>query len=197
MTSTRFQFHLVAADKEGKTTTIFVRRVRLYNEDIWFSFPTEFQKFSHHQVLAAIPAIKSACLVIKNCGQFRNINVNMTNEDRMLYMDDVDNFVFEGHYLEQTIFVAQPSSSSMPSSDPKFDLLVSTITQKKDVKKMLKHLFILKLSKSIKNAQSWCDTWWYHWHLIILPVCLLVGSFKMMYTPNFIGGGHLVRFPQF
>ncbi len=161
MTSTRFQFHLVAdaADKEGKTTPIFVRRVRLYNEDIWFSFPTEFQKFSHHQALAAIPAIKSACSVIKNRGQFQNINVNMTNEDRMLYMDDADNFIFKGHYLEQTSFVVQHSSSSMPSSDPKVDLLVSTITQKKeeDVEKMLKHLFISKLSKSTKNAQSWCD----------------------------------------
>ncbi len=135
MMSSRFQFHLVAdaADKEGKTTTIFVHQVRLYNEDIWFSFPTEFQKFSHHQALAAIPVIKSTCSVIKNRGQFRNINVNMTNEDCMLYMDDADNFVFKGnHYLEQTIFVAQPSSNSMPSSDPKFDLLVSTITQKKE-----------------------------------------------------------------
>ncbi len=66
-------------------------------------------------------------------------------------MDDADNFVFRGYYLEQTSFVAQPSSSSMPSFDPKFDLLVSTITQKKeDVEKMLKHLFISKLSNQPK-----------------------------------------------
>jgi len=152
-----------AIDTEGKTNGVCLDRLRLADDDIWHGIPSEIQRLSTiHSKLAAYPAVKLAVNGMKVRHQWRTVNITLSDEDRKLYVDDDDNYRFGDHFLDQ---VAPPSSTT-PSvtSNPlvqKFDemnsVLAKAVAIKEDtVKDILKYFFLPKLSKSDKDAASWC-----------------------------------------
>lgn len=155
MTSIKCQFYLVAEGVE-KTTTVVIKRVRLFSDDTWFIFPEDLQKLSHHKSLLELSPLKSALAVLKNRGQFRNVNATLPAEIVKLYLDDDGNFVFRDYLLSEARSVPAPSSE--PGSGELVACLNKVVGSREEtVKDILKHFLLEKFSAKNRNAESWCE----------------------------------------
>jgi len=160
MSKTKFQFYLCAeaADKEGKTTAVFLKRVRLQGEETWYSFPESHQKTSGHETRMALAPLKNAQAALRTRGQFRTVNISLDDSQKKLYMDDEGNFTFKDYPLAESKIV---SAQSTPH-EAKMEELVSSFSKavlgkEESIKEVIEHFLIKKLYPKNKNVASWCE----------------------------------------
>ncbi len=150
MTSILVQFYLLAEPAEDpKTTVLRVKRVRLVGSEVWYGFPYELQTPAKHSKLFAAGPMKVAKDAIKTRGQYRAVNVKLTEEMQTLYLDEAGNFVFEGHFLAESEDLLQSSSlvSIAPAAQPRQESL----------KDIMQHFLVEKLSSKNSNIVAWAD----------------------------------------
>ncbi len=97
MSSHKFQVFLVAEEskRDSKTTVIYIKRIRLFNEDRWFHIPSDFQQVTQfHTELAMVGPVAAALKSIQWRGQSRLVNVSVTQTVSEPYLDEDDNFYF-------------------------------------------------------------------------------------------------------
>lgn len=153
----KFQFYILN-DGDGKNTFASLKRIRSMEDEKWFSFPEEYQKLSHHELLVKLPAIKSALAVLKTRGQYRCVNVTLDDDLTTQYVDPDGNFIFKNHFLGET----KLSTLAPSCSDSKLDDLVSCLTKvaepkEESVKEILKHFLIEKFNPKNRNVEAWCE----------------------------------------
>ena len=152
----RFQFFVtnVASPIEPKTTITQIQRVRVGEDDVWYSFPDNAMSPASHPKLMEKAPMKLAVKSLKARGQCRSVTVTMDADLLKIYNDEDGNFVFGEYMLPETRFRAKTESSTEVSE------LVQSIsalaTREESVKSILKHFLVEKFSSRSKNVESWC-----------------------------------------
>lgn len=157
MPDIKFQVFIAAEESTDKKTTIVnLKRIRIYNEDVWYHIPEDFQKVSaYHTALAAVGPVKSALNAIKNRGHYRTVKVTVSQEIAGTYLDSDENFVFRGLMLEEVVV----GTTNYPS-DPKMAELALCLQRFKppeSVKDILEHFLVEKFSPKNRNVKAWCE----------------------------------------
>lgn len=156
----KVQFYVnVEADSEDKKkNVILIKRVKLFESEDWFSFPSQYQKLSCHASLMQLPIMINAKSSLQSRGHYRCVNVALSKELSAKYLDEMNNFVFESFMLPETQFLSNTESSS---ADPRLDQLVSCLSKvaepkEESVKEILKHFLIEKFTSKNRNVVAWC-----------------------------------------
>ncbi|KAF6209764.1 hypothetical protein GE061_015514 [Apolygus lucorum] len=157
MTSKKFQVFIAAEEStDKKTTVVNLKRIRIYDEDVWYHIPEDFQKVSaYHSALAAMGPVKSALNAIKNRGQYRSVKVTVSQVIADTYLDKDENFEFGGVMLEEVVV----GTESHPP-DPKMAELALCLQRFKppeSVKDILEHFLVEKFSPKNRNVKAWCE----------------------------------------
>ncbi|XKL59932.1 hypothetical protein PGB90_000948 [Kerria lacca] len=110
---------------------------------------------SAHKPLIEISSFKAAVSSLKSRGQYRNVNVTLSEDILKAYMDGDFNFIFNGFLLPE-------ARSSQPTSDPNIGELISAFSKisaqkEESVKEIVKHFLLEKFSSKNVNVESWCD----------------------------------------
>lgn len=159
MSTTKYQFFL-RAEGSDKTTNILVKRVRAYDEDIWYTFPDEFQKLDVHKALAELGPIKSAIKSLKSRGQFRSVLVSLAGDLEKTYVDNEGNFIFQDFMLAEYYPAPGQPPPAQPTGISDLTECLSKLAGEKEepVKDIIKHFLVEKFSSKNKNVEAWCES---------------------------------------
>lgn len=159
MAGTKLQFYIHADidPKDPKTTVVCVKRFRFAFADkpIWYQLPSDYWKVSHHPTLQSLPPFAAAVNMLKNRGQFRNVNVILSAEAAAAYLDEAENPVFKSDMLAEL----EIGSTSTPT-DPKIAelaMVMQSLKHAEPVKDILKRFLVSKFSPKNRNVKSWCE----------------------------------------
>ncbi|MBP1527179.1 MAG: hypothetical protein H9Q66_04530 [Spiroplasma ixodetis] len=157
MAGTKLQFYIHADidPKDPKTTVVCVKRFRFADQPIWYQLPSDYWKVSHHPTLQSLPPFATAVKMLKNRGQFRNVNVILSAEAAAAYLDEAENPVFKGDMLAEL----EIGSTSTPT-DPKIAelaVVMQSLKHAEPIKDILKHFLVSKFLPKNRNVKSWCE----------------------------------------
>ncbi len=81
MSSHKFQVFLVAKEtkRDSKTTVVYIKWIRLFNEDRWLHIPSNFQQVTQfYTELATVGPMAAALKSIQRRGESCQMNVSVT-----------------------------------------------------------------------------------------------------------------------
>lgn len=155
MPDSKYQFY-VMMDGEGKTTTLFVKRIRIAGPDeLWYEFPEEFQPLAVHTSLANLSPIKAAKTAMKTRGSHRTVAVLLTSDIEDEYRDEAGNFTYRDHLLAEY----EPETRNPATGDQLGNQAMSLggVVRNESITELVQHFLLEKFSPKNRNVESWCD----------------------------------------
>ena len=144
MANIRAKFLVTAvASEDNKTTVFHVKQLQLLGEEEVYAFPPDKQAIEKHEELAKNTIIRQAMKSIKARGQFRNLTITLSRNQRKTYLDSEGNPCFEGDYLEELSDHTKPSAEHIHKP------------QKTDLQSVTKDIVLGKFNGRNCNATTW------------------------------------------
>ncbi len=149
--SVRAKFLIAAeASVDSKMTVVRLKRIQVSSEAEIYSFPNNAQTPKDHQKLFETAIMKNDVKSLKTRGQFRNLNVTLSEELAALYFDSEGNVQFNGEYLDQITDQKQINPVTLSSE---------VIERKtKSLHSITKDFVLDKFSGKNQNAKLWLET---------------------------------------
>lgn len=149
-----FHFEIIGS---GVETVLAVKSIRRSNEKVpYYLFPLRMQTAQQHQQLLDIKSVKTAISNMTKIGQYRNLNVTLTDPLKSLYLDEDDNFVFNNVYLEEANAIPTPEEINITSNSQSITTTkpVNTDINLADIERK----FNIDKFTGKENAKEWMST---------------------------------------
>ncbi|KYQ51731.1 hypothetical protein ALC60_09159 [Trachymyrmex zeteki] len=161
MDKLRFDFKM-RGSSDGKTTILSLTSIGT-PDGRTFAIPDEFQNTNLHKELITSQVFGRVKNSLKKRNQFRKIWITLIANLSKVYLDEDDNLLFEGYYLEE---ITEQETEKRPqiTSDDTIKKLLEEVLENKQQKsevqnlnKIAKDFMIEKCNGKNSNANQWIN----------------------------------------